>query len=49
MMAVGNVGEYLADYNDSDTFLTCDGGFLWEEIHKDAHMYEFEALVRFSC
>src|SRR5258708_2077606 len=41
MMAVGNVGKYLADYKDSDTFLTRDGGFIWEEIHKDAHMYEF--------
>lgn len=41
MMAVGNVGEYLAPYTDSDTFLTRDGGFTWEEIRKDAHMYEF--------
>lgn len=41
MMAVGNVGEKLADYKDSDTFLTRDGGFTWEEIRKDAHMYEF--------
>ena len=40
-MAVGNVGEKLAPYQDSDTFLTRDGGFTWEEIHKDAHMYEF--------
>lgn len=41
MMAVGNVGESLAAYTDSDTFLTRDGGFTWEEIRKDAHMYEF--------
>lgn len=41
MMAVGNVGEELAPYTDSDTFLTRDGGFTWEEIRKDAHMYEF--------
>ena len=41
MMAVGNVGEHLADYKESDTFLTRDGGFTWEEIRKDAHMYEF--------
>jgi len=41
MMAVGNVSEHLADYKDSDTFLTRDGGFTWEEIRKDAHMYEF--------
>lgn len=41
MMAVGNVGEHLAPYTESDTFLTRDGGFTWEEIRKDAHMYEF--------
>jgi hypothetical protein len=41
MMAVGNVGATLAPYADSDTFLTRDGGFSWEEVHKDAHMWEF--------
>lgn len=41
MLAVGNVGEALAPYTDSDIFLTRDGGFTWEEIHKDAHMWEF--------
>ncbi|KAG6872853.1 vacuolar protein sorting/targeting protein PEP1 [Termitomyces sp. Mi166 len=40
-MAVGNVGEELAPYKDSDTFLSRDGGFTWEEIHKDAHLWEF--------
>lgn len=41
MLAVGNVGEELAAYTDSDIFITRDGGFSWEEIHKDAHMWEF--------
>ena len=41
LMAVGNVGEKLAPYKDSDTFLSRDAGFTWEEIHKDAHMWEF--------
>jgi hypothetical protein len=41
MLAVGNVGESLAPYTDSDIFLTRDGGFTWEEVHKDAHMWEF--------
>ncbi|GAA5934219.1 hypothetical protein JCM1841_004702 [Sporobolomyces salmonicolor] len=41
MLAVGNVGEYLVPYADSDTFLTRDGGFTWEEVHKDAHMWEY--------
>ncbi|WVQ82331.1 hypothetical protein IAT38_004459 [Cryptococcus sp. DSM 104549] len=41
MLAVGNVGEELAAYTDSDIFLTRDGGYTWEEVHKDAHMWEF--------
>ncbi|GAA5905768.1 hypothetical protein JCM6882_000453 [Rhodosporidiobolus microsporus] len=41
MLAVGNVGEHLAPYADSDTFLTRDGGFSWEEVHKDAHIWEY--------
>ena len=40
-MAVGNVGEKLAPYTESDTFLSRDGGFTWQEIHKDAHLWEF--------
>ncbi|KAG1747763.1 uncharacterized protein EDB91DRAFT_1245255 [Suillus paluster] len=41
VMAVGNVGEVLAPYTESDTFLSRDGGFTWEEVHKDAHLWEF--------
>lgn len=41
MLAVGNVGESLAKYEDSDIFLTRDGGKVWEEVHKDAHLWEF--------
>lgn len=41
MLAVGNVGESLAPYKESDTFLTRNAGFTWEEVHKDAHMWEF--------
>lgn len=41
IMAVGNVGETLARYTDSDTFLSRDGGFTWQEVHKDAHLWEF--------
>lgn len=40
-MAVGNVGETLKPYRECDTFLSRDAGFTWEEIHKDAHMWEF--------
>ncbi|KAL0954074.1 hypothetical protein HGRIS_005224 [Hohenbuehelia grisea] len=41
IMAVGNVGTKLAGYTDSDTFLSRDGGFTWQEVHKDAHLWEF--------
>lgn len=40
-MAVGNVGTSLAPYTESDTFLSRDAGFSWEEVHKDAHLWEF--------
>lgn len=39
-MAVGNVGESLAPYDQSDTFLSRDGGFTWEEVHKEAHLWK---------
>ncbi|KAH9852157.1 Oligoxyloglucan reducing end-specific cellobiohydrolase [Lenzites betulinus] len=41
LMAVGNIGESLAPYDESDTFLSRDAGFTWEEVHKDAHLWEF--------
>ncbi|KAF8677682.1 Vacuolar protein sorting/targeting protein VPS10 [Rhizoctonia solani] len=41
MMGVGSVSEHLAPYKDSDTFLSRDGGFTWEEVHKDAHLFSF--------
>ena len=40
VMAV-DVGEALVPYTDSDTFLSRDGGFTWEEVHKDMHLWEF--------
>ncbi|RHZ50479.1 hypothetical protein Glove_498g22 [Diversispora epigaea] len=41
MMGVGNVGEYLTNYLDGDTFLTRDAGLTWNEIKKGAYMYDF--------
>jgi hypothetical protein len=35
LMAVGNVSETLAPYTESDTFLSRDAGFTWQEVHKD--------------
>ncbi|KAJ7186706.1 vacuolar protein sorting/targeting protein 10 [Mycena filopes] len=41
LVAVGNVGESLAPYDQSDTFLSRDAGLTWEEVHKDAHLWQF--------
>jgi hypothetical protein len=40
MLGVGNVGEYLTDYNDGRTFMSRDAGFTWIELIDDAYMYE---------
>ncbi|KAJ7145743.1 signal sequence binding protein [Mycena epipterygia] len=40
ILAVGNVGESLAPYDQCNTFLSRDGGFTWEEVHKDAHIWK---------
>ena len=40
LMAVGNVGETLAPYTESDTFLSRDAGFTWQEVDKEAHLWE---------
>jgi len=40
-MAVGNIGETLAPYTESDTFLSRDAGFTWQEVHKDTYLWEF--------
>ncbi|KAJ7248956.1 hypothetical protein C8J57DRAFT_1475371 [Mycena rebaudengoi] len=41
IIAVGNVGETLAPYEQCDTFLSRDAGITWEEVHKDAHLWKF--------
>jgi hypothetical protein len=40
-MAVGNVGDTLAPYTESNTFLSRDGGFTWEEVHRGAYLWKF--------
>ncbi|KAG1800646.1 uncharacterized protein BJ212DRAFT_1497985, partial [Suillus subaureus] len=41
VMAVGNVGDALAPYTESNTFLSRDGGFTWEEVRRGAHLWKF--------
>ncbi|RAL59126.1 hypothetical protein DID88_006773 [Monilinia fructigena] len=41
MLGVGNVGEFLADYKDADTFMTTDGGINWKFVKKGAYMWKF--------
>ncbi|KAI8971058.1 hypothetical protein BDB01DRAFT_854995 [Pilobolus umbonatus] len=40
-MGVGNVGPYLLDYSEGDTFLTRDGGHNWIKVQDGEHLYEF--------
>ncbi|KAJ3158678.1 vacuolar protein sorting/targeting protein PEP1 [Geranomyces michiganensis] len=41
MLGVGSVGPSLAQYRDSDTFLTRNAGRNWTEISKHPHKWEF--------
>ncbi|KAE8145790.1 vacuolar protein sorting/targeting protein 10 [Aspergillus avenaceus] len=41
MMAVGNVGGYLADGDETDTFITRDGGLSWKPVKKGRYMWEY--------
>lgn len=40
LMGVGNVGEYLSSYDESDTFLSIDGGLSWRMVREGARKYE---------
>ncbi|KAF8208428.1 hypothetical protein K438DRAFT_1712117 [Mycena galopus ATCC 62051] len=40
LIAVGNVGESLAPYDQGDTFLSRDAGLTWEEICKGPHIWQ---------
>ncbi|KAI9318385.1 hypothetical protein BX666DRAFT_1927417 [Dichotomocladium elegans] len=40
-MGVGNVGPELLPYDQSDTWLTRDGGHSWSLIQHGEHLYEF--------
>lgn len=41
MMGVGNVGPYLGQYKEGDTFITRDGGVTWTEVFKGTYMWEY--------
>jgi hypothetical protein len=41
MLGVGNVGEYLTDYKEADTFMTSDAGITWKAAMKGQYMWEF--------
>ena len=44
VMGVSSTGENLWSYEESDTFLSTDGGLNWRMVHKGAHKYEFGDL-----
>lgn len=41
MVAVGNVGEFLTNKEDGNTYLTRDGGVTWKEVKKGNYLWEF--------
>ena len=41
VMGVGSIGNYLKPYEESETFLSTDGGITWKMVHQGAHKYEF--------
>lgn len=41
MMGVGNVGEYLEEFDKCSTFISRDGGITWKEIKKGVYMWEY--------
>ncbi|PMD41536.1 Oligoxyloglucan reducing end-specific cellobiohydrolase [Hyaloscypha variabilis F] len=41
MLATGNVGKYLEQKKEGDTFITADGGITWKFAKKGAYMWEF--------
>ncbi|ODV67153.1 hypothetical protein HYPBUDRAFT_153057 [Hyphopichia burtonii NRRL Y-1933] len=41
MIGVGSVGENLAEYSKSSTFLTRDGGLTWKEVKDGVFMWEY--------
>jgi hypothetical protein len=41
VMGIGNVGERLANYDDSSMFYSRDAGVTWEELNEDPHIWQF--------
>ncbi|OAD72986.1 hypothetical protein PHYBLDRAFT_20680 [Phycomyces blakesleeanus NRRL 1555(-)] len=41
MMGVGSYNDHLLEYDESDTFLSTDGGLNWKLVRMGAHKYEF--------
>ena len=41
MIGVGNVGQYLTDLDEADTFMSADAGITWKHAKKGRYMWEF--------
>jgi len=41
MMAVGNVGDHLGTRQDSDTYITRDGGLAWHAVRNGTYLWEY--------
>jgi hypothetical protein len=41
MVGVGNIGDYLSEYELGNIYLTRDGGSTWKEVKKEPHKWAF--------
>jgi Sortilin, neurotensin receptor 3, len=41
VLGVGSVGDYLQDYEQSDTYFSHDAGETWKQVRHGSHKYEF--------
>lgn len=41
MLAVGNVGDSLQPFDESDTYITRDAGISWIQVKKGSYMWEY--------
>ncbi|ORY81895.1 hypothetical protein BCR37DRAFT_379793 [Protomyces lactucae-debilis] len=41
MLGVGSVGSEVSSYEESNTFISSDGGITWREVHKGPYQWEF--------
>lgn len=41
VIGVGSVGDSLAPYDESNTYMSTDAGLTWTLVHEGPYLYEF--------